>query len=72
MGIWIRTKNREQLIEIATLELFNTYQNTEIFGYSTIGIKELLGRYRTRERALEILDEIQKRLTQGEKRIIKV
>lgn len=64
MGIWIRTQDRQELVEISGINIFNQY----IQGKNINGINKGLGEYKTEERALEILDEIQKRLTGGAKR----
>lgn len=69
MGIWIRTQDRRSLLEVNSIS--KVYNN--IYAIKELEIMEdvLIGRYSTEQRALEILDEIQKRLT-GEKRNIKI
>lgn len=72
MELWIRSQNKENLIKIKSLNAFDrnimkdAYQDilkgielpTMIIGNENIN----LGSYETKERALEILDEIQNKL----------
>ena len=68
MELWIRSQDRENLIRIEKLCYFNTCSEMEntgknyILNKSWIGDKDciILGEYKTKERALEVLDEIQK------------
>lgn len=60
MGVWIRSQNRELLLEIAKIETDVGYQGTTITGHAINGKGEQIGFYKNRERALEILDEIEK------------
>lgn len=63
MELWIRTQDREVLLP-AKLEIQAT--GNERIGYLMYGLKDysanavMLGKYKTKERALEVLDEIQK------------
>lgn len=62
MELWIRSQDREKLINLKLLKVKTIDDNFEIIG-SCDGIgKEKIGEYKTGERALEILDEIQKLL----------
>ena len=58
MELWIRSQDRDYLIKVKSLVIeeskFNIYQ---IFGDG-----RYLGTYKTKERALEVLDEIQGKL----------
>ncbi|TCU72912.1 hypothetical protein EV204_105248 [Tissierella praeacuta] len=62
MGIWIRTQNKEVLLTCQTIGLTNDElslveeKNTESY---------LLGTYSTKERTLEVLDEIQNQIMNG-------
>ena len=65
MELWIRTQDRMNLVKINQVSL--NYQNNkqiianyipEIYENSSC-YYELLGTYKTKERALEVLDEIQ-------------
>lgn len=63
MELWIRSQDKKQLLKVDYgLFIANGFTNTDD---SFIGIKNVghIGRYKTEERALEILDEIQKTLT---------
>ena len=56
MDLWIRSQNRKDLTKI---EKFYVDIDGEIYGYAQ-GLESVkLGEYKTRERALEVLDEIQ-------------
>jgi len=58
-GIWIRSQDRETLVQcsFAYYEHSEYKDNTE--AHKIEGDNTILGRYPTRERALEVLDEIQ-------------
>lgn len=69
MELWIRTQDRERLLKCNIVEIrgksinqinFIFFEGYEIVGYfdDNIGY-EILGAYKTKERALEVLDEIQ-------------
>lgn len=62
MNLWIRTQDGKKLILINTLAIAeNTSQS--ILGFGIDGhVKAELGYYKTEERALEVLDEIQELL----------
>lgn len=72
MNLWIRSQDKEKLIccnDIAIKSfLFNEIPKDE-WSYSIVGYfdketeYETLGSYETKERAIEVLDEIQKLLT---------
>lgn len=62
MKLWIRSQDRERLGQIVFIE----YEKDD-YGYHLIGWRDKfegtrLGTYKTKERALEVLDEIQKYL----------
>jgi len=54
MDLWIRTQDRENLIKIDSIYMSEYNEGWAIKSGDT------LGKYRTRERALQILDKIQK------------
>lgn len=58
MELWIRSQNRSQLTKITGLLLLDK----EIRGFTNTEYFYELGIYKTEERALEVLDEIQKLL----------
>ena len=66
MDLWIRSQDRMNLVQIKQISL--NYQNNKqvIANYEPEQYEnsdcfyELLGTYKTKERALEVLDEIQK------------
>ena len=55
MELWIRSQDKECLMKVVKLDLDN--DKTGIFCYSYDDMA-LMGKYETKERALEILDEI--------------
>lgn len=57
MDLWIRTQNREKLINVAYIDVS---QLNEIGEYRLGGDGMFIGKYKSKERALEVLDEIQK------------
>lgn len=69
MNLWIRSQNKEKLLKISGVQ----YQNGKLQGNQTIPANiligfyssydnEILGEYKTKERALEVLDEIQNKI----------
>ena len=54
MELWIRSQDKETLIKIEHLDIYNSWDNWII---EECGVD--LGHYKTKERALEVLDEIQ-------------
>ncbi|MDY2804534.1 MAG: hypothetical protein SOT91_04135 [Bacilli bacterium] len=68
MELWIRSQDKKNLVKIRQISL--NYQNNKqiIANYTpelyenSGGYYELLGTYKTKERALEILDEIQNKI----------
>lgn len=64
MKLWIRSQDREQLRKIVDLKYqYGTLQDANlkvIVGTTQYDEWDVLGKYKTKERALEVLDEIQK------------
>ena len=59
MELWIRSQNKQ---ELAKAEHVGVYDNrVYINGYDENGYR--IGEYKTKERALEVLDEIQNKIT---------
>lgn len=58
MDLWIRSQNKKCLIRASMFNLDN--DETGIYCYSNEENFCLLGKYKTKERALEVLDEIQR------------
>lgn len=72
MNLWIRTQDKRlaQIVDISQ-PLFDKWENKEgycLYGYNPAQIYVLLGMYETKERALEVLNEIQSLL--GYKRVV--
>lgn len=61
MDLWIRSQNKNSLTKITCVYISDDDGNGEYI-MGTVDIKGhiLLGRYRSKKRALEIIDEIQK------------
>ena len=72
MELWIKSQDRENLIRFENLFYFNNCNEMPSVGENYIlnkmwiGDKDcvVLGKYKTKERALEVLDEIQSKLKQ--------
>ena len=62
MDLWIRSQDRERLIKVNTLFVeYNGDVDPTIISYRIVADKCIdLGIYKSKERALEILDEIDK------------
>ena len=64
MELWIRTQNKMHLLNIESVNI-NNLDNSSIIGFSIGGQCEVLGEYKTKERTLQVLDEIQKKITEA-------
>lgn len=63
MDLWIRSQDRECLIKIENVYIDKRdFGNDDIQYYISTGTLTKLGTYKSKERALEVLDEIQERL----------
>lgn len=54
--MWIRSQDKEVLTKV--IDIYKQADTNEIWAYSDKGIKNCLGFYATKERAIEVLDEI--------------
>lgn len=57
MEIWIRSQDKEVLTRV--VDIWKDADKNEIWSKSSFAIKNCLGIYKTKERVIEILDEIQ-------------
>lgn len=57
MNLWIRSQDKEVLTRV--VDIWKDADKNEIWSKSSFAIKNCLGIYKTKERALEVLDEIQ-------------
>ena len=62
MELWIRSQDKEQLIKVDNLNVFHNTVNCETINFIIKNNFDDLGSYATKERALEILDEIQNKI----------
>ena len=60
MELWIRSQDKEVLTKV--IDVYKQADTNEIWSYSDSCIKNCLGVYKTEERALEVLDEIQRHI----------
>lgn len=61
MNLWIRSQDKDILIKVDNLELDD--ERNDIYTHNCINNMQMtytIGRYKTKERALEVLDEIQR------------
>lgn len=72
MELWIRSQDKMNLVQIKQINI-NYQNNKQVIAnyipetYENAGeYYELLGTYKTKERALEVLDEIQRKISQNE------
>ena len=63
MELWIRSQDRAKLCEARFFELDN--DKTGIFCFNGESYSVFAGKYKTKERALEVLDEIQHKINEG-------
>ena len=57
MELWIRSQDKEVLTRV--VDIWKDADKNEIWSKSSFATKNCLGIYKTKERALEVLDEIQ-------------
>lgn len=62
MELWIRSQDKDILMEIKELRYNNKDKDHSILAYDSKGVYRILGIYKTKERALEVLDELQRLL----------
>lgn len=60
MNLWIRSQDKEVLTRV--VDIWKDCYKNEIWAQSSFAIKNCLGIYKTKERALEVLDEIQNKI----------
>lgn len=60
MNLWIRSQDKEVLTRV--VDIWKDADKNEIWSQSSFAIKNCLGIYKTKERALEVLDEIQNKI----------
>lgn len=61
MNLWIRSQDKRILIKVDNVFLNANYDNKRISTYDGDS-NTTLGEYKTKERALEVLDEIEERI----------
>lgn len=73
MNLWVRSQDKEKLLKINGIQYQNcklveneTVEANILIGFYSSYENEILGEYNTKERAIEILDEIQKLLKTAE------
>lgn len=59
MELWIRSQNEELLMKSPELRYNQKENDHSLLAYDTLGVYRILGIYKTKERALKVLDEIQ-------------
>ena len=62
MDLWIRSQDKRKLVKSGYLTLFLSDTTWFIYTDTNTGEPFEIGKYKTEERALEVLDEIHKRL----------
>lgn len=60
MELWIRSQDKEVLTRV--VDIWKDADKNEIWSKSSFATKNCLGTYKTKERALEVLDEIEERI----------
>lgn len=63
MGIWIRSQDKKQLHLVQSFMLNDKCCLVAIVGVTSFGVQYSLGEYITEEKALEILEQIQRHIT---------
>lgn len=70
--MWVRSQNKEILINTNKFFINQVVKDCEIIGYSIDSGGIELGKYTTKEQALKVLNEIEVVLSNASKRISKV
>lgn len=60
MNLWVRSQDKEVLTRV--VDIWKDTDKNEIWSKSSFATKNCLGIYKTKERALEVLDEIQNKI----------
>lgn len=60
MNLWIRSQDKEVLTRV--VDIWKDADKNEIWSKSSFATKNCLGIYKTKERAIEVLDEIQNKI----------
>ena len=60
MNLWIRSQNKIELTKVNDIKIYKASDGFQIINYSENNHVIILGLYKTKERALEVLDEIDK------------
>lgn len=60
MQLWIRSQDKELLTRV--VDIWKDADKNEIWSKSSFATKNCLGIYETKERTLEVLDEIEERI----------
>lgn len=60
MNLWIRSQDKEVLTRV--VDIWKDADKNEIWAQSSFAIKNCLGIYKTKERVIEVLDEIQNKI----------
>lgn len=64
MELWVRNQDKENLVKVELLEIEERQKDCAIITMFQKNVAHL-GIYKTKERALEVLDEIQKYMDNG-------
>ena len=59
MDLWIRSQNRALLEKAETIKIAHYIKNKKLTNSIVVNNDYIFGEYKTKERALEVLDEIQ-------------
>ena len=72
MNLWVRSQDKEKLLKINGIQYQNcklveneTVEANILIGFYSSYENEILGEYNTKERAIEILNEIQNKMLNG-------
>ena len=62
MNLWVRSQNKELLMKSPELRYKQKGNNHSLLAYDTLGGYRILGVYKTKRKALDVLDEIQNKI----------
>lgn len=66
MDLWIRSQSRTLLEKANSIKIAHYTENQKVLNSIVVNNDYVFGEYETQERALEVLEEIQGKITQNE------
>lgn len=62
MELWVRSQDKKRLCQVYNLNILEKYNSNNKVEWIIEGNIDKIGKYATKERAIEVLDEIQRKI----------